>query len=748
MKLRLLFFALYLFFIQISFSNPNELSQRPPTDSNIFGHVLNKETGEHVSFITLNIKGTRIATITDYTGHYFIANIPKGKHTLVVQGMGYETTYVTFEIDIKQTLEIDVDVAPKAIDLSEIVITASPTQSGFRYQPDQAYFGETLQRKSEASFGEMLNAEPGVAMRSMGSMNARPVIRGMDGERILILENGERMGDVSETAPDHSISIDPLAASRVEVVRGPASLLYGSSALGGVINIMTTDIPDQENQGSSGILAAQAASVNNMGAAFGRYTYASDKWAASSRFAYRQAGNTNTPEGELLGTSMENYDGSVGVGFNNSKSQGGISFSMTGQAFELPDSEDYDNERIEIRMQRMAIQGRLQNKHNGFFEKSLFRINATQMNQEEIELERETTGNWNEEVDFEYDKTTVSSTFIANHKPIGIFDRGAIGLSFYNHKMDVIGEEAFIPGENRLNTAIFTYQEIPISGMVRLQSGIRVEYQHVTALQNANFPDINAYHDVINFAGSAGINIRPSNNWEIGGQFARAHRAPSINELFADGAHLGAGIYEVGSTDLNSEIGHGGDLFIRYQNSKITAEIAGFINYYRNYIIFQSLGVIDPVSGFEMFQYSQDEARMRGGELSLKYNPIEKFAITLGADYVYGNRNGNVKDYLPFIPPLRIMADVEYDFGNTWIGANILNAFKQNNVAPNESTTDGYTLIGMQAGYRLNFAGKQVIILRVDNLLDVAYRDHLSRVQNRNNPMPGRNITLAYRWYF
>lgn len=166
--------------------------------------------------------------------------------------MGYAVAEVAVEALPKTTQEIDIPLSATSITLSGVTLTASPTASGFRYQPDAVFMGEEIQRRSEPSFGEMLNGQPGVAMRSMGSEPARPVIRSMDGDRILVLENGERMGDISETSADHSISLDPLAASRVEVIRGPASLLYGSSALGGVINLMTTDIPDQWDPGWSG----------------------------------------------------------------------------------------------------------------------------------------------------------------------------------------------------------------------------------------------------------------------------------------------------------------------------------------------------------------------------------------------------------------------------------------------------------------------------------------------------------------
>jgi len=745
MKILLIFLLVNLFSFT-AFSHATE-EQRPRTDANVFGHVIDSATGEHIPFINVLVEDTRIGTITDGSGHYMLTNLPEGRHTLLVQGMGYETAHKEFTAVEGRTIEVDMEVVPTHIDLSEIVITASPTASGFSYQPNQAYIGEELQRRSEATFGEMLRSEPGVNMRSFGSMPSRPVIRGLDGDRILVLENGERMGDISETSADHSISLDPLAASRVEVVRGPATLLYGSSALGGVINLMTTDIPDDVETGSSGVFSLQGASVNNMGGGFGRYTYGFDSWATTARFSYRKAGDIQTPEGKLPNTSLENIDGALGFGFDRPNAAGGISLSMANQTFEIPESIDDPDETVEIRMQRQSLQGRLNHQRNAFFDKTQVRFNASRMFQQEVEIELE-DGIWEEDVELEYEKYTFSSTITAQHKPRGIFDRGAVGLSLYAHSLDVGGDEAYTPGEGRVTMGVFTFQEIPLTNQLRFQAGLRLDFQHTTSLTNELFPDIDEQRNAFNYSGSFGLNYRPLEQLEIGGQFARSHRNPIIEELYAFGPHIGAGVFEIGDPDLKDEIGHGGDLFFRYKAGNLELEIAGFVNHFQNFIIFQPTGDVDEDSGYPIFRYEGDEARLMGGEVTLGLKPLDALSLNLGIDYVHGKRIGNGEEYLPFIPPFRFMADVEYDFGDAWVGGKLHTAAKQDRVAPEEDMTDGHTLVGLQAGYRLTTAGRHVIILRVDNLLDTRYRDHLSRIEDRNFPMPGRNFNLAYRWYF
>jgi iron complex outermembrane receptor protein len=730
-------------------ANPHD--KRPDTDANIFGHVIDAGTGEHLPFVNLLLKGTRIGTFTDASGHYLLTNLPVGSHILIVQSLGYTPEEIEIEAVAKTTREVNIRLHPTSIDLAEIVLTASPTASGFRYQPDNVFMGEEIQRRAEPSFGEMLNGQPGVTMRSFGSAPARPVIRGMDGDRILVLENGERMGDISETSADHSISLDPLAASRVEVIRGPASLLYGSSALGGVINLMTTDIPDQWDKGFSGVVSAQAATMNDMGAGLGRLTYGGENNAFSGRMALRQAGDITTPEGKIPGTSMRNHDGSLGWGMNHDRVNGGLSLSVSDQAFEIPESIDVPEESVEIRANRMALQGRIGRKLYGeLFDQAQMRFNATRFHQQEVEIDHLPDGMSEEEIELEYKQNALSSTLTLQHKPTGIFDRGALGFSFNGQKLDIIGKEAYSPGEQRFTLGAFTFEEIPLSYSIRMQFGVRLDYQNSRALRNEAFPDVDLERNSFNYSGSIGLNVRPVEGLEIGGQLARSHRNPMVEELFGDGTHLGAGVYETGNANLKDEIGHGADLFVNYKKDNFEVEVAGFVNEFSNYIIFQPTGQVHEPSGYPVFAYIEGEAVLFGSEMSLGWEPAKGLRFQSGTDWVRGIRKigGAPNENLPFIPPFRLNNEVEYDFTRGWVGVNFMAVSRQGKVAPEEEVTDGYTLLNVQAGVRINRVGRHVVILKVQNVLDTKYRDHLSRIEDRNFVMPGRNFNLAYRWFF
>ena len=256
--------------------------------------------------------------------------------------------------------------------------------------------------------------------------------------------------------------------------------------------------------------------------------------------------------------------------------------------------------------------------------------------------------------------------------------------------------------------------------------------------------------NALNYSGSVGLNYRPLPGLEIGGQFARSHRNPTVEELYANGVHLGAGVYESGNPNLKDEVGHGGDLFVNWANDRISVELAGFINYFRNFIVFQPTGLVHEASGFSIFEYQGDEARLIGSEIQANFQLTDNFGLGAGLDYVIGHRISDITngENLPFIPPFRFSTEFEYNIGNAWFGGQVRAVAKQDRVAPEEEITDGYLLLGFIAGYRLDFKGRHVLILRADNVLNASYRDHLSRMEDRNLLMPGRDLSLVYRWFF
>ncbi len=713
----------------------------------IQGRITDKRTGEPLFGANIIIIENNRGTASDRNGYFRIERLPDGTYTLRVQYVGYST--VTQTIRLPQVAEfIDVPMEERTLEIAEIIVTSSPLGSPVGYQPAQSFSGETLQRRAASSIGEMLDGTPGLAMRSFGAAPARPVIRGLDGDRVLVLENGERMGDLAETAADHAIAIDPLAVNKIEVVRGPASLLYGSSALGGVVNIFNEDIPRYWSRGASGTLALQGASMNNAAAGFGRIMYGTSHWVTTGRVSYRSAGDIRTPEGVLPGTFMRNLTGGAGIGYSNDRTHGGFTVNFLDKTYGLPEAIDDPDEDVEIRMDRISLQGRLHRELSGFFRDIEFRVSGAQYSHREIEIEREDDGNVDEEVGLEFTQSTISSTITARHRKAGMISEGAIGVNFLYRSLDVGGEEAITPDARSTVFALFLYEVIPVLNNLRLQFGGRLEGHSISSIANQQFPDAEMSRTSTTFSGSAGLNYRPVQSFEMGFQFARAHRTPTVEELFSDAPHLGTGKYEIGNPALKNEIGHGLDLFAKISARSLQIEAAGFINGIDNFIFLRPTGEIHAPSGLPVYIYESDNALLTGVELYVQTLFTERVHFETQVSYVRGSRRDDVSTPLPFMPPLRGSTAVTYDTGSWWIGSNVHWAGYQNRVIEDEQSTDGYVLFGLESGFRLHISGRHVLSCRINNLFDTTYRDHLSRVEDRDNPMPGRDISVVYRWYF
>ncbi len=716
----------------------------------VHGKVIDGDADKPLIGANVTIVELQRGSATNRRGEFIIDNITEGSYTLRVDFIGYAAYEQLIVIPDGVKEDIIVELYSTPIKIDDIIITATPTGSPLVYQAAQSYTLEELQKRTASSFGEMLNHEPGVAMRSFGSAPARPVIRGFDGDRILILENGERTGDISEAAFDNVIALEPLSANRVEVVRGPASLLYGTSALGGVVNIFTEDVPAIWSRGLSGSLALTAASMNRTGAGFGRLTYGGSSWAATGRFSHRDAGNIRTPDGVLPDTFIRSTTGSIGTAFQGGSFNGGLSLGLLDMTHGIPEKIDAPDESVEIQLNRYNMQGNANWSGNGFFNDIELRFNSSRFEHKEVELEAEPDGTIDEDIELDILRYNVSSTLTLRHQSAGIIERGALGIYGNFRDMTVGGDEALTPDSRSTFLAAFLFEEIHVSDLVHLKLGSRVEVQDLDIRGNEMFPAINDRRTTTTFSGAAGVNFRFSGAIEAGTQFARSHRAPLVEELYSDGPHLATGMFEVGDPGLENEIGHGFDVFVRYQSTRIRAEIAGFYNNISDYILLQPTGDIDRDSGLPVFVYEAHDATLQGGEFSFEALFTSSLRVRSTLDYVRGSRSTEDESGipLPFIPPFRSSLELQYGTNDWWTGVSTRYVTAQNRVAPGEDPTKGYFLVGLEAGYRFDRAGRHTLSVRIDNIFDNEYRDHLSRVEDRDFPMPGRDLNIMYRRTF
>jgi iron complex outermembrane receptor protein len=600
------------------------------------------------------------------------------------------------------------------------------------------------------SLGEILEGAPGVTTRSFGSAPARPVIRGFDGDRVLVILIGERLGVLSSTAVDHAVGLDPLSMNRVEVVRGPASLLYGSSAIGGVVNMFSNDIPNEwDAAGVTGTAATQASSMNNMGAGMLRVQHGDDHFAATGRMIYRQGGDLRTPDGRLPDTALENLSYGAGVSYRTGSGAFESGFSVSGMDYDygLPEAIDTNDESIEIRMNRINLQSVSTLKTDRFFELIEVRLQYSDYYHEEIAASRVQANQVFESRDITFEQESLSSSLLLRHRQTGIL-KGALGFSFNFNSLNVGGGDALTPNADGYFLAGYLYEEFQLSDILSLKAGARMEWKEAFVRENELFTDTETFSDRndLIFSGAMGLNVSPGEHWTAGLQVARAFRTPTIEELYSFAEHAAAGSFDVGNPNLDNEISLGTDLFLRYNRSRLQGEVSLFLNSIDNFVDFTPTGDIHEPSRLPIFEYQSKDAILWGFEYETDVVITRNFMIGAGIDYVRGRERSVEQNNLTFMPPLRTKLKAMYDTGDFWIGPRVTIVNKQDKVAPNEDPTDGYWLLSLGAGYRFDQA--VTLSLRANNLLNRSYRDHLSRVENRDAPMPGRHVNVMLRWEF
>ena len=709
------------------------------------GEVTEAVTGEPIPGASVMIEELDRGVAANADGQFEFHSIPSGTYIISVRAVGFRT--LTREIDHPSDGKITVALQAEVFRGEEVIVTSSPLGRSIQYQPAQALNREQLQQKAAPSLGEMLDGTPGVATRSFGSAPARPVIRGFDGDRVLVMQNGERMGDLSGTAVDHAVALDPLSMDRVEVIRGPASLLYGSSAIGGVVNMFSNDMPREWEKGIRGSIASHVATVNNMGAGLVRAQQGGSNFAATGRVIYRNGGDLMTPEGRLPDTSINNFSYGSGLGYRSGAFETGLAISGMDYTYGLPEAIDDLNESIEIRMNRTNIQSISTLKMDRFFDHAELRIHYSDYAHDEIEIERFQAGLIEEELEISFDQQTISSSLVLRHRPLGAME-GALGLSFNRSQIAVGGEEALTPDAEGYFLAGYIYEEISLSDVFTMKTGVRMEWKETFVKTNELFPDASAFEDRSDliFSGALGLNYAPSAQWTAGIQVARAYRTPTIEELYSFAPHAAAGSFDIGNPTLQNEFSIGTDAFVEYKTDRLQTQLSLFANRIDNFVDFTPTGEIHEPSGLPFFEYVSKDAILYGFEFSTNVAFSDVLSGGVGFDYVRGHeRSGELRN-LTFMPPFRTHLQFMYDNGTIWAGPRLRIVNRQEQVAPNEDPTPGYLLIGADAGYR--FGHGVTLSLRMDNLLNERYRDHLSRVENRDAPMPGRNLNAMVRWEF
>lgn len=714
--------------------------------------TVTDSAGQPLANATVLVAEVRRTTTTNARGEFFFRGLPAGEYHLNITHIGYAPGHLVVRVPpAGDDVRVVIALRLTPMRLSSVVISASPTgtESDALTQAALELSGRALARSIGSSVAATLASEPGVSQRFSGPAASMPVIRGLTGDRILVLQDGERSGDLASSAADHAVSVDPLAAQRIEVVRGPASLLYGNNALGGVVNVISNDIPTAVPSHLEGTISAQSESATPGGAVNAGLTAALGAHSAVTvRAGHRELGDLRTGgEVDLAGTDSRTTNGTLGYGFIGERGNAGVALRLYDFEYGLPAAAGDPEAGIRIDGRRVGVSGRggLQLRSAAL---PYLRLEGSAQDYTHDEIEP----------DGAVGTTFNLSTQTLNAHGTTAFGRmkGALGVQGLFKQYAAEGEEALTPAANSSSVGLFVFQEMPLSADdaehgASLQLGARFDTYRIAS--KAGDPKFGAARD-LDFnsgSGSVGASVPLGESFTLSGSVARAFRAPTVEELFSNAFHHAAGTFDVGNPDLRAELSTGGELILRAGADRVHAQLSAYVNRVQDYITPDVVGdtLNDHGELVPLNHFVQGDAELRGVEGSVEVQFSRSLVASVSGDVVRGAFTAG-DEPLPFMPPARVGGGLRWETSRWSVGGDVRHGFEQRRVSGGDVDvpTDAFTLVNLNAGYQwLVGNALQELLLRVDNAGDVRYFDAASRIKSFA-ANPGRNVSLVYRLTF
>ena len=642
--------------------------------------------------------------------------------------------------------------------------------------------GKDLAQAIRPSIGETLEHQPGVSATSFGPSASRPVLRGLQGERVRMLSNSLATVDVSNTSVDHAVVVNPLLAERIEVLRGPQSLLYGSSAIGGVVNVIDkripTAIPDEpvhvDAMGTYGSAADERSGAASIDVPL------SGGWVAHADGSYlksddvRIGGDALTPalrsqalassllppepgeepidfagnaaiKGKLPNTAAKTWTAGGGIAYIGDTGNIGISYDHYDSLYGVPirfatlPGQEQEGPRLSMKQDSVRLRAEI-NGDGNVLDKISLRLGYADYTHAELEEDGSVgTAFYNKGMEGRLELTQ------AKH---GAW-QGVTGVQLYNRDFNVIGEEAFLPKNTTTQIGFFTLQQLDY-GALKFEVGGRYEHSSLTA--NPQEEQLDQFfagkRSFDAFSGSIGASYGFNDNWRFGLNLSHTERAPAAEELFANGPHAGTQAFEVGNPDFRLEKANSVEAILRGSGENYTLEASAYHTWFSNFIYEDVTGAEE--DGLPVYAFNQADARYYGfevqGSLTLAKLGDGKIVADGLADYVHAK----VKNVgpAPRIPPLRLLGGLSYQGTKFDLRGEVERVSKQDRTTEFETTTPGYTMVNAEVNVRpwgterpLSFA------LSANNIFDVVARRAASFLKDYA-PLTGRDIRVSARVSF
>ena len=797
--LKIKYFSFIFFFLPVSFS----LSAQKL----LSGTITSAKTGLPIYAASVNINDLKLTVITDTAGNYNFKNLPNGNFLVEARSVGYKSA--THNINFTLSTVQDFQLPENIVEESEVVVTglSKATQIKRSPIPIVSVSHATMVSNINTNIIDAITKVPGITAVTTGPNISKPYIRGLGFNRILTLYDGVRQ-EGQQWGDEHGVEVDQYSIERVEVVKGPASLSYGSDALAGVVNLIPTQ-PAPEGK-IIGDITREYQTNNGLfgGSAMLGATKNGFEWMG--RLSDKEASNyKNKIDGRVYGTAFRERDANLYLGLHGHWGFSHASFSLYDDKQKIPDgsrddatgkftkqiTEDdiyrpivSDNE-----LKSYAIAGTYQHvRHYRLYSNNSFTlgkagrlgINLSYQNShrqefahpEQLKIPGLDLNLNTYSYDVKYFVPEINGWNIT------------FGINGMYQKNDVTkGTDFIIPSYHQFDIGPFVYAKKTID-KIDISGGIRYDNRSFTSDQlytkpnpatgfdmpiadtaGADFRFSNIKHNYSGFSGSFGFTYNATDKLSFKANIARGYRAPNISEISSNGVHPGTNSYQIGGLNFKPEFSTQEDIGVVYASKFVVVNLSLFNNNIQNYIYNQKLvtatgGDSIIVAPNQTFKFQQGKANLYGGEMNIDFHPLKNlhFENSFSTVYALNKSSNNEKKltdsakYLPFIPPFHGVSELRYDFNckehhiaNGFIKAQVVYYATQNRVYLSDNTetpTPGYALFNMGVGSGFtNKAGKTIfnIYIMANNLFDVAYYDHLSRLKYFTSPNgadPARGI--------
>jgi iron complex outermembrane receptor protein len=743
----------------------------------IKGRVIDSFTQQPLPGATVSIPDLRISAITNSTGEFTFDKAPnRGRFLIQVSFVGYKS--FTQVVDFANLPELQFVLHESVIEGREVVITGSSTSSDHRKNSTSiaTVSKADLLYHPSTNIIDAISRIPGVAQISTGPAISKPVIRGLSSNRVVTLSNGVKQQG-QQWGDEHGVEIDQYSADRVEVLRGAASLMYGSDALGGVINILD-GLPAPEGTLRGEFLTNYATNNGLTGNSL-MLQGNNNGFIYKARGSYKNAHSYQTPTEYVpnSGFNETNFEGQVGLNkswgylhLDASSYRSNIGFyePVRDESGQLVDEEgnpfsDAQNQdrtlaypKQDVRHYKLALNGNFLLKDGNLKTTFGFQHNLRR----ELDAANETPALFLNSYAYSYD-LRYSINEINGWAPV-------FGLSGeFMHSLNTSGQEQLIPSYDTQSYGAFAYVKRTWNTNNTFNIGARVDYRQLTTVgfesPEVSFTGISNKFSHVSAA--AGYTHQFNDQFSFKANAGSAFRAPNIAELSSNGVHEGAFRYEVGNPNLKPETSYQLDASFDFQNEYFEASLGGFANYINQYIYYNTQGEIKPVEqedgtfrNYPIYNFVQDNAFLRGIEASLTLHPVSFIHFENGFSYTRAT-NQTTHSSLPYIPAAALRNELRFEPKiagtiGSYLSVGLDNFFKQSKIDAFEQSTSGYTLLNAAVGTTLKVGKAQRITVYVaaKNLLDKAYYDHLSRFKpgrlSDEDPTlgiynAGRNITFG-----